>query len=305
MVQQNNAITSASINGEVVLYPPMIIGTAFYVDATNGDTNNSGLDWQNTLSTVDEAMAKCTDNYGDKIFCAPWHAEDEEATGPIFTMDIEGVDLIGVIQGNQRPTFTLSHADAEVSVTDANCRISGIKIVSDAENVKAGIVAGASADGLQVDNCIITDGDHAAKELIIGIQVTAACDGCKFLDNEFFTWPGGACDSAIKLVGESVKTVIKGNIMHGDYAVAAIDAGTAAATQVIIMSNTMVNVDGGAGLVVKLHTGVTGSVTRNMMASGDAKTSTYTGAAAYPNANYSVGTVDKSAILAEPAADAD
>jgi hypothetical protein len=305
MVQQNNAITSAWLNGEAVLYPPDAIGTVYYVDATNGNANNSGLDWQNALAAVDEAIAKCSDNVGDKIYCAPWHAESEATTGPILTMDIEGVDLIGVVQGNQRPTFTLAHADAEISVTDANCRISGIKIVASVANVKAGIVAGASADGLQVDHCIITDGENAAKELIVGIQLTAACDGCKFLDNEFYTWPGGACNSGIKLVGESVKTVIARNNFHGDYAVSAIDGSTAASTLLTIMGNTMVNVDDGAGCLVKLHTDTTGSVARNVWANPNAMASAFTGAACYANWNYSVGAVDKSGILEEPGADAD
>lgn len=305
MATQHNAIASAWLNGSAVLYPPDAIGTVFYVDATNGDTNNAGLDWQNALSTVDEAIAKCTDNVGDKIYCAPWHAESEAATGPIFTMDIEGVDLIGVIQGNQRPTFTLGHADAEISVTDANCRISGIKVVASVQNVKAGIIAGAAADGLIVDNCIIRDGGTAITELLVGIQVTAACDGCKFLDNEFYTFPGGACNSAIKLVGESVKTVIAGNVFHGDWAVAAIDGSTAATTQLICMGNTMVNVDAQAGCLIKLHSSTTGSSTRNLWANPNNKTSSWTGAASYANWNYSVGAVDKSAILTEPAADAD
>jgi hypothetical protein len=280
------------------------IGTDYFVDSTNGSASDVGTSWATAVNTVDLARAKCTANSGDRIIVAPWHTESETtAATAIATMSIAGVSLIGLIQGNQRPTFTLGAADSTFSVTAANCRVSGIKIISDIADCAAGLTAGASADGLEVDHCIFTDG-AAAKELVIGLSIAAACDGCKIHDNEFYTTDTGGCASAIKLVGDSARTVIKNNYCFGDYSVATIDGSTAAQVIVTITDNVLRNADAAAGAAIKLHNSSTGMVIRNLMQSGKAITDNVTAAAAMCMENYASGAVSAQGIL-EPVVDAD
>jgi hypothetical protein len=304
--QFQSGFNSQWLGGALQLMPPDHLGNVYFVDATNGsDTANSGTTWSNALATVDGARAKCTANQGDKIYMAPWHAESETtAATAIATMSLAGVDLIGICQGNQRPTFTLGAADSTFSVTAGNCRVSGIKIISDIADCAAGLTLGASADGAMIDNCIFTDG-ATAKELVIGISLAAACDGCKILNNEFYTVDGGDCASAIKMVGDSARTLIAHNIVFGDYSVSCIDGTTAAQVIVNIMYNDLRNADTTSGGVINLNASSTGQVNHNSLMGGHSIANSYVGAAVVCNHNYTSGAAGASGILAEPSADAD
>jgi len=292
------------LGGNLQMIPPEVCGNAYFVDATNGsDTANSGTSWSNALATVDAAIDKCTENQGDVIFMAPWHAESEaEATTAIWTMDTAGVSLIGVTQGNQRPTFTITAADSYATVTAANCRISGIKILSGVADLAVGVIAGASADGLEADHNIFTDGGLAV-ELVIGLQLAAACSGCKIHDNEFYTVDGGGCASAIQLVGESEQTVIANNVISGDYSVAGIDGATALATNLVVLDNVIDNLDPTAGLAIGLNAGTTGIVCRNLTHGGKNTTAPVSAAACMCCENYATTVEAESGNLCPAAGD--
>lgn len=299
----SNPLTSHWLNGSLVLSPPAVVGDIYYVDATNGNSAYSGLDWDHPLATVDQAIAKCTANSGDKIYMAPWHAEAEAgAATAISTMSKAGVDLIGVTQGNQRPTFTFTAADATFSVTAPNCRISTIKIVSGVADMAVGITASALADGLQVDNCIFTDGG-AGLELVIGLQIAAACNGCRIIDNQLYTADGGDCASAIQLVGESAQTVIADNVISGDYSVAGIDGATALATNIIVADNLIDNIDAVAGLAIGLHADTLGIVCRNLTHGGKNTTAPVSAAKCMCCENYATTVEAESGNLCPAAGD--
>ncbi len=111
------------------------------------------------------------------------------------------VRLLGLGWGNLRPTFTLAtNVGATIAVTAPSCVIDNIKIVSARIDITAGITASALADGLIVRNCWLKDGSSTL-ELVIGIELAAACDNVSIYGNRFTTVDGGGCASAIKLVG--------------------------------------------------------------------------------------------------------
>jgi hypothetical protein len=292
------------LGGNLQMIPPEVCGNAYFVDATNGsDTANSGTSWSNALATVDAAIAKCTANQGDKIFMAPWHAESEAvAATAVATMSKAGVDLIGLTQGNQRPTFTFTADDATFSVTAPNCRISGIKIVSGVADMAIGMTVSALGDGLQVDNCIFADGG-AAVELVIGIEIAAACNGCRIIGNQFYTADGGGCASAISLAGESAQTVIADNIISGDYSVAGIDGATALATNIIVANNLIDNLDPTAGLAIGLHANTLGIVCRNLTHGGKNTTAPVSAAKCMCCENYATTVEAESGNLCPAAGD--
>jgi hypothetical protein len=217
-------------------------------------------------------------------------------------MSTAGVSLIGVLQGNQRPTFTFTAADATFSITGANCRISGIKIVSGVADMAVGVTASAAADGLEVDHCIFTDGGTAV-ELVIALQLAAACNGCYIHDNEFYTVDGGGCASAIQLVGESAQTVIARNIISGDFSVAGIDGATALATNLIVADNLIDNLDPTAGLAIGLHASTTGIVCRNLTHGGKNTTAPVSAAACMCCENYATTVEAESGNLCPAAGD--
>ena len=91
-------------------------GRVFYVDSNNGASTNSGRTPYAALSSVNEAVEKCEANRGDIIYLLPGHAETiSSASGCVI--DVAGVSVIGLGQGEDRPTFTLSAAASKISIS--------------------------------------------------------------------------------------------------------------------------------------------------------------------------------------------
>jgi len=277
-------------------------GTIRYVDSVNGSDMNTGADWENALATLDAAIGKCTANNGDVIILAPWHAESETAAVSIVTADIAGITIKGLRQGGLVPTFTLGNASAVFTVSAA-LRLMGVKIISDVADCAMGLSLGAAADGSIVENCILTDG-AAAKELVIGINVAAACDNIIIRNNRFYTVPAGGCASAIKLVGESAQSILSGNRIQGDYSVSCIDGATALSTLLTIADNYMINIDTTAGGCIVMHSNTTGMTCNNRMMSGHSMANSWIAAGMVSIENYATGAVSASGLV-EPGVDGD
>ncbi len=276
-------------------------GKAFYVDSGNSNPG-SGTSPETAVASINTAMDLTVASRGDTIYLMQGHAEAiTAATGAVC--DIAGVSIIGIGHGSLIPTLTLGTATAAtVSVTAANVRISNVKIISDIADCAAGITAGASADGLVVDNCILTDG-AAAKELVIGVSLAAACNNCRIVNNKFLTVDGGGCASAVKFVGASNNTEIIGNTVFGDFSAAALDLATAASTQIVVADNLVRNADATASFAIDLHASSTGWVARNLCGTeGGAHGDAVAAADMSVGENYASGADGASGIL-EPAAD--
>lgn len=272
----------------------------FVHSGTGTDGTAYGFTPDKPYATLDYAIGKCTEDKGDIIYLMPGHAESiASATGA--AMDVAGVQVIGLGHGSLQPTFTLGTATtATIAVTAANCRIKNIKVVSNIADCAAGITASADADGLIVEDCLFVDGG-LTKELVIGIQLAAACDNCvirrcRFFSNESAQTGGDA--SAIKLVGESANTRILDNVAYGNYSVACIDASTAAVTNLWVMGNTMVNTDTDGGLAYSGHASTIGVLAYNAFFGTKATTHPIAGInACYLAQNFANDAVATSGIL--------
>ena len=153
-----NPLDSRWYKGSLIMAPPTIVGTAYFVDATNGASTNTGLDWNNALTTIDDAINLCTADKGDVVYVAPWHTQNLTAVTDIV-MDADGVSIFGLTDGTRIPILTITVAAGNIAVSAPNCRISGLEFVSacvDAGTTGA-ITASAAADGLVVDNCIFRE----------------------------------------------------------------------------------------------------------------------------------------------------
>ena len=268
--KNRTAFQSQNLRGTVQINPPTVIGSAFFVDSVNGSANNSGSSWDNAFATVDQAIAECTAIKGDHIYAAPWHVESESvSSASIFTMSKAGVSLIGITQGRQRPTFTISIADATATVSAANCLIKNIKIVSAIEDLAVGLTLSAAADGTTVDGCILADGGTAILEMVLGISIAAAAADITINDNFFNTFAAGSGTlSAIKAVGAADRLWITNNVFSGDWNTSACDLSTAASLDIFVADNTIYNLDAAAGLAIDCNASTTGSIVRNLIFAG-------------------------------------
>lgn len=248
------------------------IGTAYFVNS-NVTTEGNGTTWETAKDTIDEAVALCT--FGDRIYVAQGHQEVKAASGDIFTLDVNGVTIIGISNGgmsgpiasgaatlNLMPLFILDHASATATISAPNCRITGLRFESDVADCAIGLTISAAADGYVVDNCFFRDG-AAAEELVIAINVAADSDAGIIANNVFSTFPSGGCANAIVLAGGSDDSIISGNIANGTYSAGVFLATAAASRNLTMRGNTFCNQ---GAIAIDLHASTTGVVFRNFMA---------------------------------------
>ena len=84
--------------------------------ATGSDSNDGTFD--RPFATLDYAVGQCTANRGDVIFVKPKHAETYSAASAL-ALDVAGIAIIGLGNGDLRPTFTLDTVDTTQIVCSA------------------------------------------------------------------------------------------------------------------------------------------------------------------------------------------
>ncbi|MFA5030686.1 MAG: hypothetical protein WC495_03795 [Patescibacteria group bacterium] len=147
----------------------------FWVDSVHGDDHYLGT-FTRPFATLDYAIGKCTANHGDTIYVSAKHAETVVAASGI-TFDVAGVSVIFLGEGSDRGTITFSTLVAAsivvsaanvtikdarfvagidaltspITITGANCRISGEWYDAPAKAATDCIITSAAADGLIID----------------------------------------------------------------------------------------------------------------------------------------------------------
>lgn len=251
-------------------------GDIWFVDSGTGtDGAGYGQNPDSPVATLDYAIALCTASKGDIIYVMPGHAETAStANQELFDINVAGVTVIGLGEGDKRPTFTLAHAGATVVMGAAGCRISNLRIIGNISDLVGGLEIEAAADGCIVDNCYFAD-SGTALDMLIAIKVAADADRLVIRDNHFNITVGGEATDGILFAGGSDGTIISGNVMIGDWKTnGGIGAIAAASAGLLIHDNFIVNADASAGLCIKLHASSTGGIFRNFVAGSKNNTET-------------------------------
>jgi len=307
-------LLNANLNGLTGMKAAMA-GTIFCVNSVTGSDTNSGADWDNALATIDAAIGKCTANKGDIVLVAPYHQEVKAASGDLFTLDVAGVSVIGLGNGcydcvvasgvatyHHAPVLILDHADATITISAVNCRVSGFAIITDVADVKVAVTIAATADGAMVDNCFFRD-NATNLEYLVGISIAAAAQRVQIIDNKFYTTAAGGTNNAILLAGANTGLVIKGNVAFGKFATGCLLGSAAAQVQIRIEDNTFVNAE--AAVAIAIHTSSTGIACRNRLGGTTSIAAAWTGTdALWCFENYVTGAVNASGLL-DPGADSD
>ncbi len=179
-------------------------GNIWWVDSgqtsQGGDTSGHGSNPDSPFLTIDFAISQCTANNGDIIYVMPGHAETITTAGAI-TVDVEGISIIGLGEGSDRPTITFSSSDNSASI-----------IVSAASVMIKNIVGICGDDELtnpfhiQAADCILDiewQDASATKEAAAAILTTADADRLDVKLKYIGFTAGDACVNAIRLVGGS------------------------------------------------------------------------------------------------------
>lgn len=176
------------VMGQIVGLGPRAKGKDFYVSSVSGAAGSSGLGPYAAITTIKLALAKCTAANGDRIIVMPSHSE---ALANTTDLDINKtqVQIIGLGQGNLRPTITIGTANtATISVSADSCSLENIQIVANFLSIAAAITIG-SAKGFRVENCLFRD-TAAATDFLNCVKTTGGAntaDGLQMINCE---WDG-------------------------------------------------------------------------------------------------------------------
>lgn len=164
-------------------------GKAFYVSnstvlplggVAGADNSSVGESELQPFATIDYAIGKCTASRGDAIFVDAFHAETVTAA---ITMDVAGVRIIGLTQGNRLPVVTGNGTIDALTITAANCSVENIEFAApetDAQTADINVAAakcaiintrhiGSQTSKNKVDIITIAAGSH---DLVIdGVKI--------------------------------------------------------------------------------------------------------------------------------------
>jgi len=277
-----------------------ITGKQFFVDSTTGSNGYTGDTPKRPFATLDYAIGKCTASKGDVIWVMPGHSESTTtANAELFDLDVAGVSVIGLGEGDKRPTFTLGVATATVVMGASGCRLSNIILVGNISDLAAGLEIEAAATGCRVDHCTFKD-SATDKDMLKAIAVTADADRLIIEDCQFLITVGGEATHAIDFAGGCDGLILRRNYLLGDWkdAGGAIDLAGAASSGIMVHDNFMVNADAGVGLCMDIHASTTGGVFRNFAAGSKANTEPISGGeACHFGENYGNDAVATTGIL--------
>jgi hypothetical protein len=243
-------------------------GSVFFVDSATGSDSNSGADTSNPVATIDYAIGLCTANKGDVIFVMPAYAQTLTTSAGI-TCDVEGISIIGLGNGDNRPTISTGASQgSEIDITADNVVIRNMRFDFTSPDAMA---PGINLDAAYctIDGCEIIMADTGG-QATNAVDVGASSHGFTFINNRVVAPNAGATEAIVlgDTAGATNDIVIRDNYFNGDFSVAVItNTAAAACLRVDITGNEIVNTATGKdGISIGATTvGVTGVIAHNLI----------------------------------------
>lgn len=245
-------------------------GNIFFVDASTlqgGTTAGFGTHPDQAITTWDASVALCTANQGDRVYILAGHTETINAAG-FITLDIAGVEYVGLGSGNARPTFTIStEVLSDIEVDAANNRVVNMRFIGNVAALAAPVDVDAAAFTMEDCDWYVAT---ATTDIDITIITDANADDLKVLRCHFWydysraaTAVTAVSTEVIRLVGAD-RAIIEHNSFSGNFSTSAINGITTASGDININYNLIYNdqTTNIAG-IIDLVAGCTGHVTYN------------------------------------------
>ena len=194
----------------------------------------------------------------------PGHTETL-TTADQIDLDVAGISVIGLGNGTDRPTFTYTVAAGEIVVGADNVLIENIVCNS---SVTATLIAIDIEDGVDyctIRNCQFGVDLEGTDEFNNTIVLKNNNTGC-VIENNLIDMDIAGAVNGILLDADTARTVIRNNVILGDFSTANIFADTALSTDLLIQGNILVNGEGGdlgTEPNIELITNTTGIITDN------------------------------------------
>ena len=202
-------------------------GNLFVVDSGAGSNSNDGTH-NRPFSSLDYAVGKCTANNADIIVVKAGHTETVTAAGGL-DLDVAGITIIGLGNGDDRPTVNFTTATgADMDVDAANITVQNILFTGGIDALTGPIDVNA-ADFAMI-NCETRDVTGQGTDWIV-----ADANADRMLIDGWVhrgaAAAGGA--SALQLVGGD-NTTVRNFWIDGNFDTAAIENVTTAAVNLTV-----------------------------------------------------------------------
>lgn len=193
-----SALSSLTVAGVPIISSGTLPVSGYYwfVSSTSGSNGFAGT-FTAPFATISQALSQAVAARGDVIVCLQNHAETIIAAGGV-TMSTSGVTVIGLGNGNDRPTFTFGTAvSASWLVSADNCAVFNIVGVSGIDQLTQPFdIRGAGFTGQ------IEWQDSASNvEAVRAVLTTAAADRLNLTLKYLGQTGGSHCVNAVRLVG--------------------------------------------------------------------------------------------------------
>jgi len=213
------------------------------------DDSAVGLTPQNPFDSIDFAIGQCVADRGDIIYVMPnfsdTHAAANAGGTAAITLDIEGVSIVGLGEGDNRPkllaNFAVSTIDL-IEVTADSCTLKNLIFSASTTAAPEARIDIADTDCL-IENCLFECGAFDAETITI-----PATGNNALIQNNLFIVTADGSDSAIEIQAIVERVGVVNNYFDGmsntnAFDDGAIDSGSAH-TNCLIADNTFANCAG-------------------------------------------------------------
>jgi hypothetical protein len=236
-----------------------------YVHHNGRDNNNPEYINKRVYKNLPDALNKARASRNDIIVVLPGHAENVDAADDWANL-VAGTTILGLGQGNLRPTFTWTTATSTVLLNVANVTISNLIFEMAGPDGATALTVTApmtiSAAGCTISNCRMRTGRDADQGSTIAITTTAAADDLTLLGNHIYDESDGTLTTTLMDIIGCDRLRMEDNIFRGTTSTAT-DVGvvrfaTTASTNIILRRNVYMNVKALSTCAVTGLAGVTG-----------------------------------------------
>jgi hypothetical protein len=213
------------------------------------------------VATIDAAINLCTANNGDIIVVMEGHAESVIAANGI-ALDVLGVTIIGLGRGRSRPVITFTTAlGASFDISAASNHVENLVFVCNFDDQTA--MVNVTAADVTIRNCEFQMSD-ATYDAEIGVKVSDAGDRVCIEDCKFHGTGNTAVVAGAISFGAADNSVIRRNIITGYFGTTGCILNAAAAVNVVISNNVLLNRSADANnLLINLHASTVAFIDQN------------------------------------------
>lgn len=242
-------------------------GDVYFLDsgATNASDGNDGRSPDKPLATLNGALDKVTANQGDIIFVMPGHTESSITTTTGIQVDVPGISIIGLGNGNLRPKFQIDGTSGRFLVDSGsgNLYMENLRVTASVSAVVRGMEI--NADNVEVRKFRF-DYDSSGDDFLMTVRAHTNND-ITIADCEFIAQDAAGAAQAIRLnAADNVR--IENNNFFGDWSAAVIQNDSSVCENLLIKGNYITNTDSVASAnAIDLNAASTGLIAYNSIGS--------------------------------------